>query len=131
MAEEIRDPGRNVPRALFLGTGIVTVIYLLINVLYLYVIPIGELAGVQGSVLAVVADRMLRTRAGNIMAVVAIVILAAGITAWTFAGPRVCFAMARDNAFFKSAARVHPRYKTPATSDPRAGGVRHRAHLDR
>ena len=116
MAEEIRDPGRNVPRALFLGTAIVTVIYLLINVLYLYVIPIGELAGVQGSVLDVVADRLLGTRAGDIMAVVAIVSLAAGINAWTFAGPRVYFAMARDNAFFKSAARVHPKYKTPAAS---------------
>jgi len=116
MAEEIRDPGRNVPRALFLGTAIVTVIYLLINVLYLYVIPIGELAGVQGSVLDVVADRLLGMRAGDIMAVVAIVSLAAGINAWTFAGPRVYFAMARDNAFFKSAARVHPRYKTPAAS---------------
>ena len=116
MAEEIRDPGRNVPRALFLGTGIVTVIYLLINVLYLYVIPIDKLAGVQGSVLDVVAEGLLGERAGDIMAVVAIVSLAAGINAWTFAGPRVYFAMARDNAFFKGAARVHPKYKTPATS---------------
>ena len=116
MAEEIRDPGRNVPRSLLLGTAVVTVIYLLINVLYLYVIPIGELAKIQGSVLDVVADRLLGTRAGDIMAVVAIVSLAAGINAWTFAGPRVYFAMARDNAFFKSAARVHPKYKTPAAS---------------
>ena len=116
MAEEIRDPGRNVPRSLLLGTAVVTVIYLLINVLYLYVIPIGELAGIKGSVLDVVADRLLGVRAGDIMAVVAIVSLAAGINAWTFAGPRVYFAMARDNAFFKSAARVHPKYKTPAAS---------------
>jgi APA family basic amino acid/polyamine antiporter len=103
MAEEIRDPA-------------VTVIYLLINVLYLYVIPIDKLAGVQGSVLDVVAEGLLGARAGDIMAVVAIVSLAAGINAWTFAGPRVYFAMARDNAFFKSAARVHPKYKTPAAS---------------
>ncbi len=116
MAEEIRDPGRNVPRSLLLGTAVVTVIYLLINILYLYVIPIGELAGIRGSVLDVVADRLLGVRAGDIMAVVAIVSLAAGINAWTFAGPRVYFAMARDNAFFKSAARVHPKYKTPAAS---------------
>jgi APA family basic amino acid/polyamine antiporter len=116
MAEEIRDPGRNVPRALVLGTAIVTLVYLLLNVLYLYVIPIDKLATVQGSVLDVVAEGLLGTRAGDIMAVVAIVSLAAGINAWTFAGPRVYFAMARDNAFFKSAARVHPRYKTPSTS---------------
>lgn len=116
MAEEIRDPGRNVPRSLLMGTATVTVIYLLINVLYLYVIPIDKLATVQGSVLDVVAEGLLGARAGAIMAVVAIVSLAAGINAWTFAGPRVYFAMARDNAFFKSAARIHPRYKTPAAS---------------
>jgi APA family basic amino acid/polyamine antiporter len=94
----------------------VIVIYLLINVLYLYVIPIGELGATQGSVLDVVADRLLGPRAGNIMAVVALVSLAAGINAWTFAGPRVYFAMARDGLFFKSAARVHPKFKTPAAS---------------
>jgi APA family basic amino acid/polyamine antiporter len=117
MAEEIRDPGRNVPRALMLGTVAVIAIYALINVLYLYVIPIGELATLGGkSVLDVVGDRLLGERAGNVMAIVAIVSLVAGINAWTFAGPRVYFAMARDNAFFKSAARVHPTFKTPAAS---------------
>ena len=87
------------------------------NVLYLFVIPIGELATLGGkSVLDVVGDRLLGPRAGDIMAIVAILSLAAGINAWTFAGPRVYFAMARDKAFFKSAARVHPKYKTPAAS---------------
>ena len=117
MAEEIRDPGRNVPRALLMGTVAVIAVYLLMNVLYLFVIPIGELATLGGkSVLDVVGDRLLGPRAGDIMAIVAILSLAAGINAWTFAGPRVYFAMARDNAFFKSAARVHPKYKTPAAS---------------
>ena len=117
MAEEIRDPGRNVPKALMLGTVAVIAIYALINVLYLFVIPIGELATLGGkSILDVVGDRLLGARAGDIMAVVAILSLVAGINAWTFAGPRVYFAMARDNAFFKSAGRVHPKYKTPAAS---------------
>jgi basic amino acid/polyamine antiporter, APA family len=117
MAEEIRDPGRNVPRALLMGTAVVIAVYVLINVLYLYVIPIGELATLGGrSILDVVGDRLLGQRAGDILAIVAIISLAAGINAWTFAGPRVYFAMARDNAFFKSAARVHPTYKTPAAS---------------
>jgi len=117
MAEEIRDPGRNVPRALLMGTVAVIAVYVLINVLYLYVIPIGELATLGGrSILDVVGDRLLGERAGDIMAIVAIISLAAGINAWTFAGPRVYFAMARDNTFFKSAARVHPKYKTPAAS---------------
>ena len=68
----------------------------------------------QGSVLDVIADRMLGTRAGDVMGVVSIVSIAASISAMTFAGPRVYYAMARDGLFFKSAARVHPRYHTPA-----------------
>ena len=116
MAEEVRDPGRKVPRALILGTAAVVVIYLLLNVLYLYVMPIGELAAVQGSVLDVVAERLLGGAAGDIMGVVSIVSLVAGINAWTFAGPRVYYAMARDGVFFPAAARIHPRYKTPAVS---------------
>ena len=116
MAEEIRDPGRNVPLALGLGTVAVIAIYLLLNALYLYVMPVGELAAVRGSVLDVIADKLLGVQAGHIMGAVSIVSLAAGINAWTFAGPRVYYAMARDGAFFSAAARVHPRFKTPAAS---------------
>lgn len=116
MAEEVRNPGRNLPLALALGTAAVTIIYLLINVLYLYVIPIGELVTIKGSVLDVAAERLLGARAGDIMGVVSLISLAAGINAWTFAGPRIYFAMARDGVFFPAAARVHPRYKTPSIS---------------
>jgi len=116
MAEEIRDPGRNVPLALGLGTAAVVAVYLLLNLLYLYVMPVGELAAVKGSVLDVIADKLLGVNAGHIMGVVSIISLAAGINAWTFAGPRVYYAMARDAAFFPSAARVHPRFKTPSIS---------------
>jgi APA family basic amino acid/polyamine antiporter len=94
----------------------VTVIYLLMNVLFIYVMSIGGLAAVKGSVLDVVADRLLGVLAGDVMGVVSIVSLAAGINAYTFAGPRVYFAMARDGLFFRSMAQVHPRYKTPSVS---------------
>nr|MDQ3421254.1 amino acid permease [Acidobacteriota bacterium] len=116
MAEEIKDPGRNVPRALAMGTIAVIAIYLLLNTLYLYVMPISELGRVQGSVLDIVAERLLGVAAGNIMGVVSIISLAAGINAWTFAGPRVYYAMAKDGVFLPAAARVHQRYKTPAAS---------------
>lgn len=116
MAEEIKNPGRNVPLALAAGTLAVIAIYALINTLYLYVMPVGELAAVKGSVLDVIADRLLGVQAGNIMGVVSIISLAAGVNAWTFVGPRVYYAMARDGVFFPAAARVHARYKTPAAS---------------
>jgi APA family basic amino acid/polyamine antiporter len=114
VAEEIREPERNVPRALAIGTGAVIAIYLLLNVLYLYVFPADQLAQVQGSVLDVIADRLLGSAAGNAMGIVSIVSLLASISAMTFAGPRVYFAMARDGVFFSAAARVHERYRTPA-----------------
>ncbi len=116
VAEEIRDPGRNVPKALAIGTLAVVAIYVLLNLLFLYVLPVDELAKVKGSVLDVVADSLLGPRAGDIMAVVSIVSIAASISAMIFAGPRVYYAMARDGVFFQSAARIHPRFQTPAIS---------------
>jgi basic amino acid/polyamine antiporter, APA family len=116
VAEEIEDPGRNVPKALALGTLAVIVIYFFLNLVYLYVLPVDQLAKVKGSVLDVIADGLFGTRAGNIMGIVSIVSIAASISAMTFAGPRVYYAMARDGLFFRSAGRVHPKYQTPATS---------------
>ena len=116
MAEEVRNPGRNLPLSLAMGTTAVIAIYLLLNVLFLYVMPIGELAMVKGSVLDVVADRLLGPRAGDVIGIISIISLSASTNAYIFAGPRVYFAMARDGVFFPAAAKVHPKYKTPATS---------------
>jgi len=109
----VRNPGRNLPLALALGTGAVTLIYILINVLYLKVIPIQELVTIKGSVLDVAAERLIGVRAGDVMGLVSIIGLVASVNAMTFAGPRVYFAMARDGVFFPAAAGVHPTYKTP------------------
>jgi APA family basic amino acid/polyamine antiporter len=116
VAEEIRDPGRNVPRALALGTAAVVLIYALMNALYLYVIPARELAAVNRSVLDIIADLLLGGYAGNIMGVVSIISLAASISAMTLAGPRVYYSMGRDGLFFRRTAFVHPRYRTPSSS---------------
>lgn len=116
VAEEIREPGRNVPRAFALGTGAVVALYILLNALYIYVLPVHVLAQVRGSMLDLIADRLLGSTAGNLMAVVSIVSLLASVSAMTFAGPRVYFAMARDGAFFGQAATVHGRYRTPAVA---------------
>ena len=116
VAEEIRDPGRNLPKSLAIGTLAVIAVYFGINLLYLFVFSVGELAALKGSVLDVVADRLLGSGAGHVMGLVSIVSLLAGNSAMTFAGPRVYFAMARDGVFFRSAANVHPSYRTPAVA---------------
>ncbi len=121
MAEEIREPGRNVPRALLMGTIAVIIIYALLNTLYLYAMPVGELAGVKGSVFDLIGERILGARAGDILGLVAIISVAAGLNAWTFAGPRVYYAMARDGVFFPAAAEVHPTIQDAARVDHRPG----------
>jgi len=114
VAEEIRDPGRNVPRSLAIGTFAVIAVYLGINLLYLFVFSVTELAALKGSVLDVVADKLLGSGAGHVMGIVSLVSLMASNSAMTFAGPRVYFAMARDGVFFNRTATVHPSYRTPA-----------------
>jgi len=113
VAEEIREPSRKVPRALALGTGIVVVLYLLLNVLYLYALPVERLAGVieTGDV---AAEALFGPRGARLMTALIVLALAGGISAMVLAGPRVYFAMARDGLFLPAAARVHPRYHTPA-----------------
>lgn len=115
VAEEIRNPGRNVPIALGLGTAAVVAIYVLLNVVYLYAMPLADLAVVaDGRLTDTVAERLFGFVAGNIIAIFTIVSVAASISAMVLAGPRVYFAMARDGAFLPSVAQVHPTYRTPA-----------------
>jgi len=113
VAEEIRQPARNVPRALAIGTATVIAVYLALNALYLRVVPPDALAGSIG-VGEVAAGRLFGSAAAAVFAAMAIVIILGSLSAMTLAGPRVYFAMARDGSFFSAAARVHPRYHTPA-----------------
>ncbi len=115
VAEEIRDPGRNVPLALGLGTAAVIAIYVALNALYLYAMPVAELARLPGGrLLDVVAERLFGFATGDLVAVFTIVSLSASISAMTLAGPRVYYAMARDGMFLPAAGRVHHRFRTPA-----------------
>jgi basic amino acid/polyamine antiporter, APA family len=113
VAEEIRDPGRNVPRALAIGTGAVVLVYLGLNLLYVYAVPIGDIGAARSEIAMVVADRLLGPVASRMLGGLAVVVLLGSLSAMTTAGPRVYFAMARDGAFFRPAARIHPRFHTP------------------
>jgi APA family basic amino acid/polyamine antiporter len=117
VAEEVRDPGRNVPLALGLGTAAVVVIYVALNALYLYALPVAELAALPGGrLLDVAAERLFGAGAANLLAVFTIVSISASISAMTLAGPRVYYAMARDGMFLPAAAAVHPRFRTPVAA---------------
>jgi amino acid transporter len=112
VAGEVRDPERTLPRALLGGTLAVVVIYLLVNVAYLYVLPAAEMPGKQ-----LVASDAARTIFGQVGAAVvaAMVMLSAfgALNGSTMTGPRIFYAMAEDGLFFRPIAAVHPRFRTP------------------
>lgn len=113
VAEEIRDPVRHVPMALAIGTATVVALFLGLNAMYLRVVPPHEFIGSM-SVGEVAAGRLFGSAAGSLFAALAIVVILGSLSAMTLAGPRIYFAMARDGAFLRQAARVHPHYRTPA-----------------
>jgi len=109
---EVKDPQRNLPRAIILGTLAIIVIYILTNVAYLYVNPIDAVA--RSPLIA--ADTMfaLFGRVGVVLVSVFVMISSfSSLNGSMLASPRVFFAMADDRLFFPALARVHPRYKTP------------------
>ncbi len=117
VAEEVRDPSRNVPLALGFGTLAVVAVYALLNALYVYAMPMSALAAIPGGrLMDTAAERLFGFAAANLLALFTIVSLSASISAMVLAGPRVYFAMARDGMFVRAAGRVHPRFHTPAAA---------------
>jgi basic amino acid/polyamine antiporter, APA family len=116
IAEEIKDPGRNVPRALAMGTAAVVVVYAAMNIVYIYALDVRAMADVQVRIVDAAADVLFGPRVADLLTVVSILIVLGSISANVFAGPRVYYAMARDGFFLQAAARVHPRTHTPAFS---------------
>ncbi len=113
VAGEIREPQRSLPAALFAGTAIVTVLYLALNAMYLYALPISSMSGVLA-----IAEKASVALFGPLAAHVIAAILALAIlgsaSAMVLAGPRVYFAMARDGLFPRGIGAVHPWRGTPA-----------------
>lgn len=114
VAEEIRDPARNLPLALGMGTLAVVVVYLALNVLYCYALPIADIAALaDGRLTDTVAEHLFGFVAGNVLGAFTVVSIAASLSAMVLAGPRIYYAMARDGVFLPSASRIHPRHSTP------------------
>jgi len=113
VAEEVRQPERNVPRAILLGLGAVLLLYLLANVVYLRVLPFEQLQATDRP--AADAMQALVGPAGAGFIALAVMLSAFGtLNAQLLSIPRVYYAMARDGLFFDAVARVHPRFHTPA-----------------
>jgi len=113
VAGEVANPRRNLPLALILGTGLLTLLYVAANAVFLKAIPAREMAGV-GEPAALAATRLFGPGAAFLIAL-AVTAAAAGCTSAGIApGPRIVYALAEDGLFPKPFARVHPRFKTPS-----------------
>lgn len=118
IGEEIENPHKNLPRALTIGITMVILIYLLINTAYLYIMPIdGMLAAInqnENNIAAVVVIDKLFGTGGKYIISGMIMISTFGCTnATILVSSRIYYAMAKKGLFFKKAAQIHPKNKTP------------------
>ncbi len=112
VAGEIRDPGRNIPRALAIGIAIVVVCYLGANAAYLRALGRDGLAA-STAVAADTATRMFGSSGATFIALAAMASIFGFVNVTILANSRIVYAMARDGLFIDAAARVHPRFGSP------------------
>ena len=113
LAGEVKNPARTLPRALTYGVIIVTIVYVLTSLNFVYLVPLNHVT--SGETFAAQAGEVLFGRAGGlIFSLIVVVAVLGSITAVVMSAPRVYFAMARDGLFVPSVAVLHSRYETPA-----------------
>jgi Amino acid transporters len=116
-AEEIRNPSRNLPRALVVGSIVTIVAYLGAASVYLYIIPMAEIAIVPENRIAASVAEILLGHRGVVFVIVAILISTFGcVNGLILGGGRVLYAMARDGIFFRRCGKIDPRWQTPAAA---------------
>ncbi|MEW6743519.1 MAG: amino acid permease [Planctomycetota bacterium] len=117
IAGEVRDPHRTLPRSLLIGCGAVSVLYLLLNLVYVYALPAGELTAMTYEevepIAALAAARLFGTGIATPLSIAIGLGLLATLSAYVLIGPRIYYAMARDGLFPALAARLSPKTGTP------------------
>jgi APA family basic amino acid/polyamine antiporter len=118
VAEEIRNPQRNIPIALFGGIGLLILLYLGANIAYHAVVPMAEMAipENQEHVAELMVKRLLGDWGGKLMSIGVMVSTLGAINSNLLLGPRVSFAMGRDKVFFPALGEVHATFRTPSVA---------------
>lgn len=115
IAEELKEPEKTLPAALAIGTTLVTVLYVGLNLIFIYSTPVGALKGVAAPGKVSAMNLFGPGAAGLFSGLMAISIMST-VNAMVTIGPRVYYAMAKNGAFLKAAADVHPRWRTPVVA---------------
>src|SRR5579871_3833811 len=115
VAEELKQPDRTLPASLAAGTALVTALFIGLNLVFIYSTPLESMKGVL-AVGSLAASNLFGPQvAGTFSALMALSLMAT-VNAEVTIGPRVYFAMAKNKAFFKAAATVHPEWRTPVSA---------------
>lgn len=114
-AGEVKDPQRKLPLGLFIGTLAVIVLYILANLAYLYVFPASRMAE-SSRIAADVMEAAVGPAGASVVALIILMSMTGTANGHIMTASRVFYAMAKDGLFFKSVARVHPKYRTPSIS---------------
>jgi len=115
IGSEIRNPKRTLPGSLLIGTGIVIILYLLLNAVYVYAVPADEMKGII-SVGGLAMGKLFGPGAETVFSLLISFALFSSLSAYIIIGPRVYFSMARDGLFFKSVSRIHHKHNVPTYS---------------
>jgi len=115
IGSEVKNPSRNLPRSLILGTGIVILLYLGLNLFYIYAVPPADMSGVT-PIAGLAGGNLFGKSFENILSVLISFALFSSLSAFIILGPRVYYSMAKDKCFFKFVSEVHPVHKVPAKS---------------
>jgi len=113
IGSEIRNPNRNLPFSLLLGTGLVLLLYLSLNVLFVYAMPPRDMNGVI-AIGGLAASRLFGGPADTAISMLIAFALLSSISALIILGPRVYYAMAKDGYFFRFVSDVHPVFRVPS-----------------
>jgi len=112
-SEETINPRRTIPRALMLGTLLVTVCYIAVNAVYMYVLPLGTVA-TSTRIAADMADTLIGFGGGAFISILVMFSTLGTASGLILCGPRVYYSMARDDLLFPWIKTVHPRFGTPS-----------------
>jgi APA family basic amino acid/polyamine antiporter len=122
MGAEIKKPEKNIPLALIYGTLVVIVLYILLNIVFVYSLSISDMSGVV-EVGAKSAIALFGFRMGHIFSAAVTICLLSVISAMIMTGPRIYYAMAKDRVFFSLFGKVSEKHRTPGFSILLQGGI--------
>ena len=114
-AGEVRNPQRNVTLGLLVGTFVVMVLYVTVNVAYLYILPFPAVAA-SGRIASDALVHAIGAGGGTLVAIAILISITGAMNSNVLGGPRVYYAMAREGLFFRQVAHVSPKYHVPTVS---------------